>query len=477
MSRIHAPAAPPLRAAAAVALLLGALAALSCGGGRDEAAPPPDKPLLLFAVDGFEWSVLLPMLDRGELPTLARLMDEGVYGRLESMIPTWSPVIWTTVATGKSPEKHGIRHFVRNWDAGEDERALYTNSDRKTKALWNILSDYDRTVDVVGWWMTFPVEEVNGVMVAQANTREQMRTEGGRAVWKGTLIRGMSGQVWPPDRQREIMALADSAEARLSKLKRESFGFAEAPGGELARRLWNNTSWAFRADTIYMRVARALLESDGPPDLLMVYFGGPDVAGHRFWRYAYPASFDDPPTDEEREAYAGIIRDYYRYVDEGIGAVLEDAPPDATVLVLSDHGMHAVNLDQTFDPDLPPANVNSGDHQDAPDGMFVAAGSGIRRDGGLEKALAGGPSDLPSVGNVLDIAPTVLALKGVPVGSDMEGIILQNVLDRDFLKRHPPRYVPTHDSAEWLASRPDQIYSPAVERERIDQLKALGYLR
>ena len=73
--------------------------------------PVPTAPILLIGVDGLEWSVLAPMIRHGELPHLRSLMERGTYGKLETLQPTVSPVIWTTIATGKRPEHHGILHF------------------------------------------------------------------------------------------------------------------------------------------------------------------------------------------------------------------------------------------------------------------------------------------------------------------------------------------------------------------------------
>jgi predicted AlkP superfamily phosphohydrolase/phosphomutase len=124
-----------------------------------------DRPIFLFGVNGLEWNVMLPMIREGDLPVLARLMEAGTYGELETMSPTLSPVIWTSVVTGKLPHKHGILHFVAGNLQSGDYRLL-SNRDRKTKAIWNIFSDFERTVHSFGWWMTFPAEPVSGSMVA-----------------------------------------------------------------------------------------------------------------------------------------------------------------------------------------------------------------------------------------------------------------------------------------------------------------------
>ena len=148
----------------------------------------------MIGVDGLEWDVLLPLVRDGKAPAMASLMRRGVFGKLETLQPTLSPVIWTTIATGKSPTEHGIGNFVKPvLKDGKPE--LFSNLDRRTKAIWNIASDYDKRVAVVGWWMTYPVEAINGVMVAQTNTAEQLDIAGGKQIWKGQLIQGAAGQV------------------------------------------------------------------------------------------------------------------------------------------------------------------------------------------------------------------------------------------------------------------------------------------
>ena len=74
------------------------------------------------------------------------------------------PVIWTTIATGKTPDQHRIGHFVAVNEKGE--QLPVTSQMRKVKALWNILSDAGRRVGVVGWWATWPAEKVNGTIVS-----------------------------------------------------------------------------------------------------------------------------------------------------------------------------------------------------------------------------------------------------------------------------------------------------------------------
>ena len=84
--------APPIRLRSA---LLAVLCLCGCGASERPA------PVLVVGVDGFEWDVALPLLASGRMPHLAGLMQRGAYGLLETSQPTFSPILWTTIATGK----------------------------------------------------------------------------------------------------------------------------------------------------------------------------------------------------------------------------------------------------------------------------------------------------------------------------------------------------------------------------------------
>jgi hypothetical protein len=433
--------------------------------------------VLLIGVDGLEWSVLLPMIHRGELPAIERLMQRGVFGKLETFKPTFSPVIWTSIATGKGPREHGIEGFAYR-DPQSRRRRLYTSGHRRTKAFWNILSDYGQVVHCIGWWNTFPVEEISGAMVAQTNTPGPV--DGGRDVGirKGSVIEGVDGQVWPDTLQDPVMSIAREVEAGLEAQNAQTFGTFPYPLAKLDRRLWENTRWSLRADAIYVKVAEQVLSSRKPYDLLAVYIGSPDVTGHRFWRYMHPHEFSQPPTLEEIANFGEIIRNDYRWLDRAIERLLRHEAEALTVILVSDHGMHGINRDQLFDPDDPPRSVNSGHHEDAPPGVLIASGPRIAApaEAGSTR-LPENPAAVPVVGNVMDVTPTLLALKGIPIGEDMRGRVLTAILAPEFLVRHPPSTIGSHDTPEWAAKREIREQDAAAEQERLEQLRSLGYIQ
>jgi predicted AlkP superfamily phosphohydrolase/phosphomutase len=415
-----------------------------------------------------------PLLEEGRMPVMASLMSRGTYGYLETIEPTTSPVIWTTVATGKLPRQHGIQGFVYSAGPGEDGLRFYTSGHRATKAFWNILSDYGRTVDCLGWWITYPAEPINGVMVAQTNTTAVLH-DAENALFKGTVLRGVEDQVHPPERQDEVMDIVDTIDSSIDSVLAGIFATVPAATTEFTKVLWEQSQWAFRADAVYLDVAKKLLASGEPPDLLAVYVGGTDVAGHRFWQYTYPHQFAHPPDASETAAFGPVLPDYYAHVDRALGELIAVSPPNTTVIIVSDHGMHAVNTDHEFKATDEPEMQLSGNHKDSPPGVFIAAGPNItaRAEGSSWKM----PERARPVGHVFDILPTLLALQGVPLGQDFAGQPLTDVIDPAFLKEVPIRTVKTHDDKAWDQARETRMKEAADRAERLEQLRSLGYIK
>ena len=442
-------------------LLLAALAAWLCA-----ACPGSKRPaarVLLVGADGLEWHVLQPLLAQGKCPNLRALMQRGAFGSLATMVPTLSPILWTTIATGKQPEQHGIRGFT------DADLKQYSSSQRRVRALWNIADRCELPSDVAGWWITWPVEELLGAMVSGSSSSALAE-----ANWKPALIPGAPRQVWPPALEPEVQQIAAEAGAldKVRALAQEKvFGrFAEGELGEVEQLLMQQTLWSVQSDATYAAIMERLLREQ-PAALEMVYFGGTDVVGHRFWRYYEPQLFhwpDDPrfakPAVAER--LGRVIPNYYEWFDEMLGRLVAAAGSDATVIVCSDHGFHAWSMEK------PEKLFLSGHHLDGPPGVLVAAGPGIARRGDYTRFVE--QNELEECGTILDLAPTVLALLGLPRGADMPGRAFEPLLDERARAGAALAPVPTHDTG-FRAAHEENV-PEEMKRNYLERYRQLGYI-
>ncbi len=456
---------------AAVVLLSSLLVVSGCG---PEAQPAPEAPfervdskLLLFGVDGATWTVIDPLLAQGRLPHLARLIAAGTRAPLATLTPTISPPIWNTIATGVLPPVHGIQSFVVELP-GTHERTLPSSQLRRVQAIWNILSDHGYRVGVANWWASFPAEDVNGFVISdRANFVRKRTYQSVLGLTEPTLLVHEPGETHPEELYAEIRGFIDSAsEIDPQRIAR----FATLSDAQMAE---------LQAEPVYQRgrplsVLKFTILQDGSssesalyalrkyqPDFMAFYTSGVDAMEHYFWKYMEPEPFRDVPA-QDVAAFGDVIENYYVYVDEILGRFLDayDGTP-LTVVIVSDHGQSADLANGT--PEAQGTSVySSGNHHHAEPGILVLSGPGIAPGSALPAA------------SVRDIAPTVLALMGVPVGADMAGHALVDAFRPEFLARRPVQTVPTY------TPQPREGPSLAVrspgDRGMIERLKALGYV-
>ena len=229
-----------VRGQLARSLALVASVALAVAGCSGENAGT-QHPTIVVGVDGADWAVIEELWSQGRLPALRDLADRGARARLGT---SWSdsPVIWTTMATGALPAGHGITGFVKRTPRGV---VPVTSDLRRVPALWNMLSSLGRRTIVVGWWATWPAEEINGVVVSDR------------------ILEPIAHNVSPASLAPQIERGLGEAAAAGSPFDRVE------SGGERDRAM----AW----------FARRLAAEDF--DLLLVYFRTPDIASHYYWRY------------------------------------------------------------------------------------------------------------------------------------------------------------------------------------------------
>ena len=547
---------------------------LSVTGAACGAAPSPAEPsrlVVFIGADGATPEVIDELRSAGRLPNFEKLIRTGTYGKMQSLAARRileeddtrryaSPILWTTIATGKVPEKHGIRDFVLPirgtasvWMGSEEEPAhteltlpelvgrepltlrlrlhsyrpigeqtvrltlngtelpplsvpvrwselsvpipegvlrpvlndlAFTfskqaipaeqgdSTDRRRLAcelgglsvvdangnvvysmdpvndrfslghgfympegqltevqsvhwralpMWSLLGNLGHPVGIIGYWGTWPAYEVNGFLVS---SRMGLRDR-----------RDSERVTWPPELGERLEPLAPGQGELEELLKKLHYADCEPPLLEDK----TGVQKILLQDEFYYRIARELVPTMDR-GLLTVYFRSIDLASHVALHWRHGA--DLPPGCAE--TVRGIVDQAYVQVDAWIGGILEILPPDATVVVVSDHGEQP---------------VPGGGHH-APYGIFLAKGEGIRVGEAFQAAT------------VLDVAPTVLHLFGAPIPLDMDGKLLPQIFESDWLASHPPDYADIDTSFS-----SDEDATAEGNEEILEQLKALGYIQ
>jgi predicted AlkP superfamily phosphohydrolase/phosphomutase len=260
----------------------------------------------IIGLDGATFELIKPWARDGELPTFARLLDNGAQGALRSPIPQ-SPPAWTSFMTGKNPGKHGIFEFVQP-RRGSYEVELTNGAFRRAETLWHILSRYGRNVGVVNVPMTFPPEPVNGFLISGFDTPY-----------------GSTSFTYPPE-------LCEAIRSRLGK-----YTFFPVITGVPLRQVIENFH-----ETIDLReqVMKFLFESYDL-DFFMMVFNATDSTQHLCLQ-----SYDGTP--ENAEQMVGLLSVYKR-LDRFLADLLDRLPANTSLVIMSDHGggplCSYVNLD------------------------------------------------------------------------------------------------------------------------------------
>jgi predicted AlkP superfamily phosphohydrolase/phosphomutase/tetratricopeptide (TPR) repeat protein len=400
--------------------------------------------LLVVGWDAADWKLIRPLLAKGEMPHLAKVMAEGAWGNLSTIQPALSPMVWTSIATGKRPYKHGIHGFTEPTPDGMSVRPI-TNLGRKVKAFWNILNQHGKRSIVAGWWPSHPAEPIRGAMVS-----DRYPVPAGRN-FQAPMPQGA---VWPPewsDRLAELRVMPDEISGHMLQVFMPQ---ARNVDQEKDRSLADLAGIV--AETMSLHAAATDLLENEPWDLAAVYYTGIDHFSHRFMRYH--AGKGMASGSSEAAWFAEIMQNAYRYHDAMLGRLLTLAGQDCPVLVLSDHGFHSDRLL----PDYLPAEGAAPALEHREYGIFCLRAPGVARGRQIYGA------------SVLDIAPTVLHLFGLPSAKDMDGRPILSAFE-------DPTLIPPIESWEEVAGEdgrhPASLqYDGGASAESLKQLVALGYV-
>jgi len=417
-------------------------------------APSSGKKILLIGWDAADWEMIDPLLQSGQMPALAQLINGGVRGNLATLQPVLSPMLWTSIATGKRAHKHGICGFTEPLPDTIGIGPVRSTS-RKCKAIWNIMSQNGLKSNIVGWYASNPAEPINGVMITDQFLRRRVKMESSEAaIAETTPPLKLDGTVFPPAMDGALAALRVTTESlmpedllpfipRLAEIDLKS----DDRPLKLARRLARVAS--------IQAIATYLIQSE-PWNLMGVYYDGVDQFGHEFMPYHPPRM--NGVTQRDFELYQEVMRGCYRFHDMMLHALLQYADAQTTVILISDHGYECGRRR----PPLDEGKKNpEGCHR--PFGVVCLNGPGLKKNERLYGA------------SILDVTPTILTLLNLPMGYDMDGRPWLEAFEKPVKPERIFSWEGVGDDKAGLHTEHSR-QDPAEAAQAIEQLVELGYI-
>lgn len=443
----------------------------------DVVRKPTDVKVALIGIDGMWWRVLNDLIAKDEMPTFKSLIEKGTSGPLKTLYPTFSPIIWTTIATGKDPEKHGLTSFLVwkfpwtgfslpchitpkitaeiNWMTNSlIVTAPINHQFLDVAPIPDIVSEHGGTTGMVDWWLSYPAYPINGFNVSNQclyNKSEVMQNykskEGGRS----------PDDIYPPQLYNEIQSfkhtpddLTDDEITRFIDVEDSDRGFLKEFRDihtydylDVAYEA-SMFKYSYPEDVTFIGVTEYML-SHYQPDFFCVWLDGMDSMQHQYLKYYFADEHPDKLLPRNAVRYAHLIENYYKYMDETVARFIAAADSNTIFFILSDHGFD--------DQMLPTGHYN---HMQAPPGMFICAGPGIKANNKIDDA------------RVQDMTPTMLHLLGYPVAQDFDGKVLTEIM----MDPGVVDTIPTYDAGR---SKSHQVIQSSQDQGYKEKLKALGY--
>ncbi|HEX8153827.1 MAG TPA: alkaline phosphatase family protein, partial [Thermoanaerobaculia bacterium] len=387
----------------------------------------------IFAIDGADWDLLSELADDDRIPNMEALIKGGTTASLQSIQPTVSPLVWTTMATGVTPDRHGVIDFEEG-----AARTPANAASRRTPALWNVAEGFGRHSMVVNWWTAWP-PAAGGTTVYDAPVQLLPNS-----IYPRELAPRIGNLVVEPN------TIGFNQVGRFLNITGAEYETAVREGGpkdpvNILRNVLGKT-WTDH------RVAINLYQQQAPL-LLMMNFEGPDVINHLFAPYHPP--YREGMNEVAYRKYWPTVANYYAEVDRLIGEWMSVLSEDTTVILVSAHGFR---WGKNRPRQQPSGRAALSDHRGL--GVFAAYGNHVA------PSRAGHPM------SIYDVAPTVLAILGLPKSTEMPG----KVATWAFKDIQPVESVRVVSYSEFFEERPIAGV-PRIDRAQYErELQAIGHL-
>ena len=348
-------------------------------------------------------------------------------------------MLWTSIATRKTSGQ--TRH---PWLHQNPLRMAFFDSPHQQSRpsdqgfFWNILNQHGKRSVVVGL-----VAIASGRTDRRGNGFQPFRVPHHAAPRHAHAARGGVATGGGAGACQNCACIPTEISQRYSAALRARMGRARESEGRFERA---RSLAGLIAETMSIHAAATDLMARIEWDLAAVYYVGIDHFSHRFMRFHAGKARAEKPGDPEW--FRGIVANAYRYHDVMLGRLLALAGEDCGVMVISDHGFHS----DALLPDYIPAEAAGPAVEHRHFGIYCLRAPGVKRGERVYGA------------SVLDVAPTILHLFGIPAGIDMDGKVLINAFEDQRLPEPVPSWdeIPGHDGRH----PPSRYYDSAFRARR-----------
>jgi predicted AlkP superfamily phosphohydrolase/phosphomutase len=393
-----------------ISLLLAASASHAQNRDKPATKQAPRPRVVVVGVNGMELDVIRPLLLKGAMPNLERVINNGAYGKLRTVSAPNCPRVYSTIFTSTEPDQHGVTGFLVG--------GITANTNMlKEEPIWSVLSRNDVSVGMANVPATFPVMPVNGYMISGMLTRGKNCEDGVLCAPKLSDVTG-GDAVYPRTLQPELLKNVGDFYLDCERMP----GASDLKGHEKEV----IDKWLDKVQLIRDEQTKLFdyLLSKHPTDFTMLGQSCEDRTGHWLYPIApYNVGYNASVNSVRLEAFP----DQYIAFDKVLGSILKHVDENTYVIIISDHGIKPLREFENKDPHAHMdhekttpviAKHDFADGDDVP-GSFFAMGPGIKHNSRLMGFEA----------SVYDITPTILHLYGIEQPKQMRGRVLTEIFD------------------------------------------------
>jgi predicted AlkP superfamily phosphohydrolase/phosphomutase len=259
---------------------------------------------LIIGLDGATFDLILPFIEKGELPCFTYLLKNGAWGELASTLPPVTATAWPSFMTGENPGKHGILKFIQI-DSGPEihdaHQQAITSKSFAGRTFFDVMKMNGNRVGAVTIPVTYPPWDINGIMI--------------------------SG--YPSPDNNKIYSVSPHISLNFDKALNFDASYYQTASEEQI------LEDCLQSDRLRSDLTFDLLQSYEFESFTVV-FGGIDRACHDYWKY-HDSEFPEISA-VQREKFKDAILRNYKLADEEISRYLNHFGDEANLFIISDHG-------------------------------------------------------------------------------------------------------------------------------------------